>query len=163
VPAKAAGGEFQMIYEPSGKDSGEGCSFVAVYSNDVVIQIEKCRDPAEAADLLTSNYLYPGIVPNATELDLNGTKAYAVPKLDVAPVPSGETVVADGTTWHKVKPGTGIWTGTAKVFWQRGRFVVQVMNPDQSIEALKGIARSMTFEPRASSTPASSTPASSTP
>jgi hypothetical protein len=159
LPAKAAGGEFQGINESSGKDS-----FTAIYSNDVVIHMRGLRDPADAADLLTVNYLYPGVLPHVTKWDLNGTTAYAVPKLNVAPVLTGETkVLPGGETVQLKKTGTGIWTGTAEVFWQRGRFVVEVMNPDQSIEALKGIARSMTFEPRASSAPASSTPASSTP
>jgi hypothetical protein len=118
----------------------------------VIVFIRRLRDQEDAADWIT-NYLDGDIAYHVTKWDLGGAEAYAIPKLDSEPVLSSETTTDGGVTLTKVKPGTGIGTSHAEVIWQRGRFVVQVMNPDQSIEALKDVARSVTFEPREPSAP----------
>jgi hypothetical protein len=147
LPAKAAGGEFQGIYEPS--DQG---SYAAIYSNDVVVIIRPLRDQKDAADWIT-HYINGDIAYHVTKWDLRGTEAYAIPKLDIEPVLSSETINDGDVTLTKTKPGTGISTSSAEVCWQRDRFVIQVMNPDQSVSALKEIARSVEFEPREPTAP----------
>lgn len=142
LPTQAAGGELQGIYTPSDQDS-----YAAVYSNDVVVFIRRLRDQEDAVDWIAS-YIDGDMAYHVTKWDLGGTEAYAIPKVDSEPVLSTETTTDGEVTLTKVKPGTGIGTNFAQVFWQRGRFVIQVMNPDQSIDALKEIARGVTIEPR---------------
>lgn len=140
-PVTANGGTLQGIYVPAG-DYSPMEFYDAIYSNDIVVAVTVLPTTADAEQWV-EDYTHGGAEYYVANVDVGGVEALAIPRLDVEPVFDPKT--------NAVKPGTGISTGTARVIWRRGRFVIAVMNPDETTQTLAVVARSVTFVPNSTS------------
>lgn len=149
LPATIAGGVFEGLYDVAFDDDDAMMFHDAVYSNDVIISITRLRKHEEAIGYL-NNHFQNGFSDFTTRVDVNGVLAHAIPHLDIPPVRTDEPLYsADGTiVAYRVKRGTGLANGTARVSWAAGKFVIAVTHPDMTVAQLTEVARAITFTPR---------------
>jgi len=102
------------------------------YDDGTLVDVTVLQTEEEAARLADPGAGDPQIAPLVSEVDLDGTKAHAIGRVDV---PASYTAEGD------VVPGTGVRRGTAKISWASGVFAVRVMSETKSVDDLLPIAR----------------------
>ena len=137
VPTDAAGGKYEGVFEAP--PTGSIRTWLAVYSNDIVIEIMMLPTASDAQEWIRTDITGP-FADFVTTESVGDTTVYTIPQLTREPsrdAVSGETMGF-------------VSTAAAKVLWTRGRFVVQVMNPSKSVADLLRVARDLRFTPTTS-------------